>query len=250
MKRTFYITMATFICLFLCSCDMSLSNGDLVGRWTQVSIESRIDSGEPELTNEPVLWTFNDDMTYTIDDEEQTETGQWDMGDSILTLTIVNEGDTLQATLSPEFTLGFQNKSPQYEVDTVSYSLIECIPAGIASGWEKLCNYVNDLKYLFTSQGAKSVSGVIGITNIFPETWDWLRFWNLTALLSIALGVMNVLPIPALDGGHAVFAIYEIITRRKPSDKVLERAQYVGFTILILLLIFATWNDITRLLGL
>ena len=70
------------------------------------------------------------------------------------------------------------------------------------------------------------------------------------AILSIALGVMNVLPIPALDGGHAVFAIYEIITRRKPSDKVLERAQYVGFTILILLLIFATWNDITRLLGL
>lgn len=95
MKRTYYITMATFICLFLCSCDMSLNRGDLVGRWTQVSIESRIDSGEPELTNEPVLWTFNDDMSYTIDDEEQTETGQWDMGDSILTLTLVNEGDTL-----------------------------------------------------------------------------------------------------------------------------------------------------------
>ena len=109
---------------------------------------------------------------------------------------------------------------------------------------------MNDLKYLFSAQGAKSVSGVIGITNIFPETWDWQKFWLLTALLSIALGVMNVLPIPALDGGHAIFAIYEIVTRRKPSDKVLEKAQYVGFAILIGLLILATWNDITRLLGL
>lgn len=202
--------------------------------------------------NDVPIADFND-IIYTLASLKDELTDNSTAADSLRmrqVMLTVNDGDTLMATLSPEFTLGFQNKSPQYEADTVSYSLLECIPAGIASGWEKLCNYVNDLKYLFTSQGAKSVSGVIGITNIFPETWDWLRFWNLTALLSIALGVMNVLPIPALDGGHAVFAIYEIITRRKPSDKVLERAQYVGFTILILLLIFATWNDITRLLGL
>ena len=163
---------------------------------------------------------------------------------------VVNNKDTLKAVLTPEFTLGFSNPAPKYNITTQEYGLLACIPAGFASGWDKLCNYVNDLKYLFSAQGAKSVSGVIGITNIFPETWDWQKFWLLTALLSIALGVMNVLPIPALDGGHAVFAIYEMVTRRKPSDKVLERAQYVGFAILIGLLILATWNDITRLLGL
>jgi regulator of sigma E protease len=163
---------------------------------------------------------------------------------------VVNNQDTLKAVLTPDFTLGFSNPAPKYNITTQEYGLLECIPAGFSSGWEKLCNYVNDLKYLFSAQGAKSVSGVIGITNIFPETWDWQKFWLLTALLSIALGVMNVLPIPALDGGHAIFAIYEIVTRRKPSDKVLEKAQYVGFAILIGLLILATWNDITRLLGL
>ncbi len=163
---------------------------------------------------------------------------------------VVNGSDTLCTMLTPGFTLGFQNKMPDYKITNRQYGLLESIPAGIASGWDKLTSYVNDLKYIFTSQGAKSVSGVIGITNIFPETWNWQKFWLLTALLSIALGVMNVLPIPALDGGHAVFAIYEIITRRKPSDKVLERAQYIGFMFIIALLIFATWNDITRLLGL
>jgi len=163
---------------------------------------------------------------------------------------VVNGQDTLKAVLTPEFTLGFSNPAPKYTITTKEYGFFESIPAGLASGWDKLCNYVNDLKYLFSAQGAKSVSGVIGITNIFPETWDWQKFWLLTALLSIALGVMNVLPIPALDGGHAVFAIYEMVTRRKPSDKVLERAQYVGFAILIGLLVLATWNDITRLLGL
>ncbi len=163
---------------------------------------------------------------------------------------VVNGSDTMNVVLTSEFTLGFQNKIPDYKITNKQYGLLESIPAGIASGWDKLASYVNDLKYVFTAQGAKSVSGVIGITNIFPETWNWQKFWLLTALLSIALGVMNLLPIPALDGGHAVFALYEIITRRKPSDKVLERAQYIGFMLIIALLIFATWNDITRLFGL
>ena len=156
--------------------------------------------------------------------------------------------DTLQATLTPEFTLGFTNHTPDYRITQVDYNVLECIPAGVAYGRNKLSSYVSDLRYLFSADGAKSVSGVIGITNIFPDVWDWQRFWLLTALLSIALGVMNLLPIPALDGGHAVFAIFEIITRRKPSDKFLERAQYVGFAFIIALLILATWNDISRLL--
>lgn len=162
---------------------------------------------------------------------------------------LVNNTDSLKAVLTPEFTLGFQNKAPEYKITNEEFSLLQSIPAGCSYGWEKLGSYVNDLKYLFTAQGAKSVSGVVGITNIFPDVWDWQKFWLLTALLSIALGVMNVLPIPALDGGHAVFAIYEIITRRKPSDKVLATAQYIGVFLLIALMIFATWNDITRLLG-
>ena len=163
---------------------------------------------------------------------------------------VVNHADTLHAVLTPDFTLGFVNKSLDYKVTTDHYNILQSIPAGFKYGWEQLGNYVNDLKYLFTAQGAKSVSGIVGITNIFPDTWDWQRFWRLTALLSIALGVMNVLPIPALDGGHAIFAIYEIITRRKPSEKVLIRAQYIGFILLIALMIFATWNDIVRILGL
>lgn len=163
---------------------------------------------------------------------------------------VINTTDTVKAVLTSDFKLGFANKMPDYKVTDVEYGFFESIPEGIAYGWDKLTSYVNDLKYLFTADGAKSMSGIVGITNIFPSEWDWQRFWLLTALLSIALGVMNVLPIPALDGGHAVFAIYEIITRRKPSDKVLERAQYVGFAIIIALMIFATWNDIVRILGL
>ena len=105
------------------------------------------------------------------------------------------------------------------------------------------------MKYLFTAQGARSVSGFIGIGSIFPSEWDWQRFWLLTAFLSVALGVMNLLPIPALDGGHAVFAIYEMVTRRKPSDKFLERVQYIGMILLIGLMILAQANDILRVLG-
>ncbi|MBQ2165373.1 MAG: site-2 protease family protein, partial [Bacteroidaceae bacterium] len=125
----------------------------------------------------------------------------------------------------------------------------ESFPAGVRYGWDIMKGYVNDLKYVFTKKGAQSVGGFIAIGNIFPDTWDWQRFWLLTALLSIILGVMNVLPIPALDGGHALFCIYEIITGRKPSDKFLERAQYVGMFLLFGLLIFANLNDILRLFG-
>lgn len=162
---------------------------------------------------------------------------------------LVNQTDTLKAVLTSEFKIGIMPNIPEYKVTNKEYGFLESIPEGLAYGWNKLTSYVSDLKYLFTADGAKSMSGIVGITNIFPEQWDWQRFWLLTALLSIALGVMNVLPIPALDGGHAVFAIYEIITRRKPSDKVLERAQYVGFAIILALMVFATWNDIMRIIG-
>ena len=164
----------------------------------------------------------------------------------------IADGDSIrdtEALLTPELTFGFVNKSPAYKTTTKEYGFFESIPAGISFGWKQLTNYVSDLKYIFTKKGAKSVGGFITIGNIFPGVWDWQSFWMLTALLSIMLGVVNVLPIPALDGGHALFCIYEIVTGRKPSDTFLQRAQYVGFFILLGLLIFANLNDILRLFG-
>ena len=164
---------------------------------------------------------------------------------------VINQKDTVRTILTAEFTLGFANKIPYLDkVTTREYGFFESFPAGIKLGYETLASYVDQMKYLFTPKGARSVGGFIGIGNIFPDVWDWQRFWMLTAFLSVALGFMNVLPIPALDGGHAVFAIYEIVTRRKPSDKVLEKAQYVGMILLIGLMILAQANDILRLFGL
>lgn len=163
---------------------------------------------------------------------------------------VVNGTDTVSTVLTPEFTIGFVNAIPyQDKITTKEYSLLESFPAGIVLGYNTIVNYVDQLKYLFTAKGARSVSGFIGIGSIFPSEWDWQRFWLLTAFLSVALGVMNLLPIPALDGGHAVFAIYEMVTRRKPSDKFLERVQYIGMILLIGLMILAQANDILRVLG-
>lgn len=163
---------------------------------------------------------------------------------------VINGKDTVQTTLTPEFTMGFVNAVPYMDkVTTKKYGLLESFPAGVKLGYSTMVSYVDQLKYLFTAKGARSVSGFIGIGNIFPSVWDWQRFWLLTAFLSIALGVMNLLPIPALDGGHAVFAIYEIFTRRKPSEKFLERVQYIGMILLIGLMILAQANDILRVLG-
>ncbi|MBQ0142484.1 MAG: RIP metalloprotease RseP [Prevotellaceae bacterium] len=164
-----------------------------------------------------------------------------------IVLTI--NGEDKDVVLTETFKLGFQNKVPNYKITTKTYNLISCIPAGIDLGCEQISGYVNDLKYIFTAKGAKSVGGPVGIVSIFPKAWDWLKFWMLTAFLSIALGVMNLLPIPALDGGHAVIAIWEIITRKKPNDKFLERVQTVGLWLIIALMVLATWNDIMRLLN-
>lgn len=157
-------------------------------------------------------------------------------------------GQNHETTLTPDFKLGVQNRQPEYKITNVTYNFFSSIPAGVGLGWTQMKGYVNDLKYIFTAKGAKSVGGPVGIVSIFPKTWDWLKFWMLTAFLSIVLGIMNLLPIPALDGGHAVIAIWEIITRKKPSDKFLEKVQMIGFWFLIALMLFATWNDIMRLL--
>ena len=113
-------------------------------------------------------------------------------------------------------------------------------------GVSTLKGYVSQMKYLFSKEGVKQLGGFGTIGSIFPATWDWHQFWYMTALLSIILAFMNILPIPALDGGHVLFLIYEIVARRKPSDKFMERAQMVGMFLLFGLLIWANFNDILR----
>lgn len=135
-----------------------------------------------------------------------------------------------------------------YKFSTEKFGFFESIPLGIEKGFTQLENYWKQLKLIFNpSTGAyKGVGGFAAIYNIFPETWSWEVFWSITALLSIMLGVMNLLPIPALDGGHVMFLIYEMISGKKPSDKFMEKAQLVGFILLISLLLFANGNDIYK----
>lgn len=133
-----------------------------------------------------------------------------------------------------------------YNTVTHEYSLLASIPRGIELGVEKLTSYVSQMKYVFTSEGAKNLGGFGAIGNIFPESWNWEQFWSITAFLSVILAFMNILPIPALDGGHVLFLLYEIIVRRQPSEKFLEYAQMAGMAFLFALLLFANGNDIYR----
>ncbi|HLF52578.1 RIP metalloprotease RseP [Flavobacterium sp.] len=135
-----------------------------------------------------------------------------------------------------------------YHVSKQKYGFFESFPVGIEKGKNQLVGYGKQLKMIFNpSTGAyKGVGGFKAIFDIFPNTWSWEAFWSITALLSIMLGVMNLLPIPALDGGHVMFLLYEMITRKKPSDKFMENAQMVGFVLLISLLLFANGNDIYK----
>ena len=156
--------------------------------------------------------------------------------------------DTVSLQTDSLYKVGVLKNALSYKQTRLSYGFFESFPAGIAMGVNTLKGYVNDMKYVFTMEGAKSVGGFGTIGSIFPKVWDWHRFWEMTALLSIILAFMNILPIPALDGGHVLFLLYEIITRRKPSDKFMERAQVVGMFLLFALLIWANFNDLLRFL--
>lgn len=155
--------------------------------------------------------------------------------------------DTLAVQLDADFKLGF-TAALGYEPTRVTYGFWESFPAGTAYGVNVLKGYVDDLKYVFTKEGANSLGGFGTIGSIFPATWDWYLFWKMTAFLSIILAFMNILPIPALDGGHVLFLLYEIVARRKPSDKFMERAQLIGMIILFGLMIWANFNDVIRFL--
>ena len=156
--------------------------------------------------------------------------------------------DTVDVQTDDKFKVAVIGGLVDYKQRTLSYGFFESFPAGVALGVNTLKGYVNDMKYVFTKEGAKSVGGFATIGSIFPKVWDWQRFWEMTAFLSIILAFMNILPIPALDGGHVLFLLYEIIARRKPSDKFLEYAQMVGMFLLFGLLIWANFNDVLRFL--
>lgn len=136
-----------------------------------------------------------------------------------------------------------------FELKTIEYSLVESIPAGIDRGISTISDYLKQFKLIFSpkTKAYESLGGFIAIGNIFPGAWNWYDFWNMTAFLSIILGVMNLLPIPALDGGHVIFLLFEMITGRKPGDKFLEYAQIAGMVLLLSLVLYANGNDIFKL---
>ena len=160
-----------------------------------------------------------------------------------------NATDTLRLTvpINTEGQIGVNVKmiAPR----SVEYGLFESIPAGIRRTGSEIASYWDQLKMIVNpkTKSYKEVGGFIAIGNIFPSEWNWQSFWSLTALLSVILAIMNILPIPGLDGGHALFTLWEIITRRKPSDKFLEVMQYIGLGLLLLLLVYANGSDIVKL---
>lgn len=160
-----------------------------------------------------------------------------------------NATDTLRLSVpvNAEAQIGVMIK--MIEPRTTKYGFFESIPAGIKRGAEQISSYWQQIKMIVNpeTKSYKEVGGFIAIGSIFPDEWNWRSFWSLTAFISVALAVMNLLPIPGLDGGHALFTLWEIITRRKPSDKFLEVMQYIGLALLLMLLIFANGNDIIKL---
>ena len=160
-----------------------------------------------------------------------------------------DEAITLPLFVNQDGLLGIFLQIPDFNITTKTYTLLSSIPAGAAKAYATIADYIRDLRLVFTpkTQAYKSVGSVITIGSFFPSSWNWSIFWNFTALLSIMFAVLNLLPIPALDGGHILFLLYEMVTRRKPGDKFLEYAQMVGMIILFAIMILAFGNDILRL---
>lgn len=192
-----------------------------------------------------------DSLTFIYYDEFQAYLKK--KTDERIVLNILRGGEKIDIAMvvSPDGKLGvYPDRSPSmyFEMKTIRYGFFESIPAGIARGFREIGDYLKQFRLIF-SRGTKayeSLGGFITIGSIFPSVWDWQSFWNVTAFLSIILAVMNILPIPALDGGHVLFLLYEVISGRKPSDKFLEYAQIAGMIILLSLLVFANGNDIIR----
>lgn len=172
-----------------------------------------------------------------------------------VTVNVLRKGEKVDIPVTPT-AAGFlgiyssRSLDKIFELKTVKYGFFQSVPAGIRKGFKTMGDYLKQFKLIFSkhTKAYESLGGFITIGSIFPGVWDWQSFWNLTAFLSIILAVMNLLPIPGLDGGHVMFLLFEVVTGKKPSDKFLEYAQIVGMVILFALLILANGNDILRLL--
>lgn len=163
--------------------------------------------------------------------------------DSTITLVATTNIDSLGDT---PLQLGIYSTNNRYPLIHNEYGFFESFPAGIDFGMNVLRGYVSDFQYVFSAEGAQSVGMFASIGSLFPAEWDWHEFWLMTAFLSIILAFMNILPIPALDGGHALFLIAEMITGKQPSDKFMERAQMIGMIIILGLFILAMYNDLMK----
>ncbi len=152
--------------------------------------------------------------------------------------------DTANITLDENYMMGVTRRPPDFTTEHQHYNLLSCIPAGLQRGWKQLSGYVNDLKYMASADGVKSVGSFITIGSIFPSAWDWQQFWLTTAFISIILAVMNLLPIPALDGGHILFLLVEAVTGRQPSDRVMQWMETIGLGLLAILMLVAFSNDV------
>ena len=186
----------------------------------------------------------------TIGVQEITDKLQQHKSDTV-TLTVLRSGvaNELVVPINEEGKMGVMFKGDVFQPRTRTFTFFEAIPAGVGLAFDTVADYWQQLKLIFQPKTKmyEELGGFIAIGNIFPSEWNWLQFWTMTAFLSVILAVMNILPIPGLDGGHALFTLWEMITGRKPSDKFLEVMQYIGFAILFALLIYANGNDIYRL---
>ena len=199
--------------------------------------------------NETLLNSYNSFVNKLAELRLDAEANGQKTAEFTLVYSRAGVRDTIAVQTDTLFMVGATSKAlADYKVTNLEYGFFESFPAGVTLGVNTLKGYVNDMKYVFTKEGAKSVGGFGTIGSIFPKVWDWHRFWEMTAFLSIILAFMNILPIPALDGGHVLFLLYEIIARRKPSDKFMEYAQMAGMILLFGLLIWANFNDVVRFL--
>jgi regulator of sigma E protease len=171
----------------------------------------------------------------------------------VVRMHVVRDGNTLSlpVAVSDKGTIGLSPRSLEnyIGVDTVQYSLWEAIPGGFHEAWETVTDYTSQLRFLFSKAGAKQVGGFVTFAKLFPEEWDWWAFWERTAFISLVLAFMNILPIPALDGGHVMFLLWEMITGKAVSQKVLERSQIIGMILLLGLMLYGNGMDIFRVIS-
>lgn len=201
------------------------------------------------LKNDKILSVNNIETPYSIDVMKNISLNK----DKNIAIVVERLGlkDTIMVEVNKEGKIGIAQKpiTNYIKIEKENYGLLASIPAGISEGMSILKNYIRQMKFVFSKEGVKNLGGFGAIGSIFPKSWDWVEFWNKTAFLSIILAFMNILPIPALDGGHVLFLTFEMITGRKPSDKFLEYATITGMVLLLTLLLVANGNDVIRMIN-